>query len=682
MTGGSEGQGRGLSPAAGRLGLVESFSPGAHARVERALELLRILGVRELRTEISWADATSPEGEAWQAWLMQRLAREVRVVPCLTGTPPGLGVEPRRNAPPREARAYGEFVESFLARHGRHVEWVELWSAPERRASYDWRLDPEWETFSAMVEDAARRVRAAGRKVALGGAVDALWLSRLLERTGEDAFDAVGVQGFPCLDEAQWTGWEAWLAPVRRVLARHGSRAALWLSAAGYSTWRQDERKQLEAFLEATEAPVERLYWYALRDAESEGAEAPADERSLHFGLVREEGAPKLLFRLWAEHGFEGLGEQRRHLEPPPRRTGPEKRVVVFGGAGFIGANVAHRYLEDGRRVLVYDNLTRAGAERNLRWLKARHGSQVEVEVADVRDAHAVREAVRRAEEVYHLAAQVSVSTSLSGPVDDFEVNARGTLNVLEAVRARETPPPLLFTSTRKVYGGLTGLRFVPTGRRYEPVDLEARMQGIGERCSLDFESPFGCSKGAADQYVLDYARTWGLPLSVFRMSCIYGPWQLGTEDHGWVAHFLLGVLRRQPITLYGDGMQVRDLLFVDDLVAAFRVAMAHLAQGRLAGQVFNIGGGPQRAVSLLELLESIGEFVGHPPEVRFEDWRPGDPRYYVSDTRKFQAATGWAPKVGVREGVSRLHDWLLEPWGGSHHRTLERKEEREVIHG
>jgi CDP-paratose 2-epimerase len=269
---------------------------------------------------------------------------------------------------------------------------------------------------------------------------------------------------------------------------------------------------------------------------------------------------------------------------------------------------------------------------------------------------------VRGAGEVFHFAAQVAVTTSLTGPVHDFEVNARGTLNVLEAVRAQATPPSLVFTSTNKVYGGLPHLTFRAQGRRYVPEDGEVRERGISERCPLDFESPYGCSKGAADQYVLDYARTYGLKACVFRMSCIYGPRQFGTEDQGWVAHFLLRALDGHPITLYGDGMQVRDVLFVDDLVRALQLAQEKMEQ--LSGQAFNIGGGPERTVSLLELLEQIGELNGKKPQVRFEDWRPGDQRYYVSDTRRFQQASGWAPEVDVREGVRRLYTWLRQMRG------------------
>jgi CDP-paratose 2-epimerase len=334
-----------------------------------------------------------------------------------------------------------------------------------------------------------------------------------------------------------------------------------------------------------------------------------------------------------------------------------QRPVLVIGGAGFIGTNLAYRLLAEGRRVIVFDSLARAGVERNLRRLRDSYGDRVEVEIADVRDAAAVRAAVARASEVFHFGAQVAVTTSLADPVEDFEVNARGTLNVLEAVRALPTPPPLVFTSTNKVYGGLQDLSLRRGATRYEPTDAACREGGISERRPLDFHSPYGCSKGAADQYVLDYARTFGIPAIVFRMSCIYGPHQFGTEDQGWVAHFLIQALAGRPITIYGDGRQVRDLLFVDDLVDALLLAQRHM--GTESGEAFNVGGGPANAVSLLELLDVIAEILGWRPAVAFDGWRPGDQRYYVSDTGKLRGTTGWRPRVGVREGLERMHRWL-----------------------
>jgi CDP-paratose 2-epimerase len=335
----------------------------------------------------------------------------------------------------------------------------------------------------------------------------------------------------------------------------------------------------------------------------------------------------------------------------------PVRHAVIFGGAGFIGSNVAHRLLSQGQRVLIFDSMARPGVQRNVEWLESEHGDRLRVQIGDVRDARAVRRAVRGAGQIFHFAAQVAVTTSLMDPLEDFEVNARGTLNVLEAIRAQEARPSLLFTSTNKVYGGLHDVALELRGRRYRPVDESLR--AIGESRPLDFESPYGCSKGCADQYVLDYARSFGIPAVVFRMSCIYGPRQFGTEDQGWVAHFLIRALQGLPITVYGDGKQVRDALYVEDLVDA--MLRAHAAIDRLSGQAFNMGGGTRRTISLLELLEGIGDLTGRAPEVRFGPWRTGDQRYYVSDTRKFQAATGWAPRTSIREGVARLHAWLRE---------------------
>jgi CDP-paratose 2-epimerase len=332
-----------------------------------------------------------------------------------------------------------------------------------------------------------------------------------------------------------------------------------------------------------------------------------------------------------------------------------KKPVLITGGAGFIGANLAHRILSEGRPVLIFDNLSRVGGELNLHWLRDTYRDLVQIEVADVRNAPAVRKAVKQASQVFHLAAQVAVTTSVTEPRHDFDVNIRGTLNLLEAIRATDDPAPLVFTSTNKVYGALNGMKVVRKERRYEPEDGQAR--GVSEDWQLDFQSPYGCSKGAADQYVVDYTRTFGLPAIVFRMSCIYGPRQFGTEDQGWVAHFLIRALRRQALTLYGDGCQVRDLLFIDDLVEALLLAQKNI--GTLAGESFNVGGGPDNAVSLLELIDLIGELSGDKPKVAFDEWRPGDQRYYVSNTEKIRLATGWRPQIGVPEGLGRLYGWL-----------------------
>jgi CDP-paratose 2-epimerase len=310
-----------------------------------------------------------------------------------------------------------------------------------------------------------------------------------------------------------------------------------------------------------------------------------------------------------------------------------------------------------GRKVRVLDNLSRPGVEQNLQWLRQQHGGLLEFVRADIRDAAAVQQAVSGVQQVFHFAAQVAVTTSLENPQEDFAINALGTLNVLEAARSRPVPPAILMTSTNKVYGGLEDLELSVQGQRYLPVDAEVTARGIGESRPLDFHSPYGCSKGTADQYVIDYARSFGMTTLVFRMSCIYGPRQFGTEDQGWVAHFILRALRGERITLYGDGMQVRDVLFVDDLVDAFLLGEQNAA--RLSGRAFNMGGGAGNAISLQDLLDRIEQLHGKRPPVSFDAWRTGDQRYYVSDTQAFTRETGWQAKVAADDGIGRLFEWL-----------------------
>lgn len=333
--------------------------------------------------------------------------------------------------------------------------------------------------------------------------------------------------------------------------------------------------------------------------------------------------------------------------------------TLITGGAGFVGTNLADRILSEGKPVMIFDNLSRAGVPKNLSWLQDRHPDNLQVMIADIRDKDAVDKAVANADMIFHFAAQVAVTTSLTNPFHDFEVNARGALNLLEAIRHSPHQPPVVFTSTNKVYGDLLDLGMVMNGTRYHPENMHFRKNGISEQRNLDFHSPYGCTKGVADQYMLDYARTFGLKTVVFRMSCIYGCHQFGNEDQGWVAHFLIQALKNNAITLYGDGKQVRDILFVEDLVDAFMLAQENMEGIR--GNAFNIGGGVNNTISLLELLKMIEEVSGKKPEAVFDDWRPSDQKYYVSDFSKFSAATGWSPQVGTKEGVTRLYEWLRD---------------------
>jgi CDP-paratose 2-epimerase len=332
--------------------------------------------------------------------------------------------------------------------------------------------------------------------------------------------------------------------------------------------------------------------------------------------------------------------------------------VLITGGAGFIGCNLADRLAGKGFEVIVYDALARPGVERNLDWLLERHRGRISAAIADIRDEESLGRAVREAGAIFHMAAQVAVTTSLDDPRDDFTVNACGTFNLLEAARRQRRRIPIVFASTNKVYGDLADLPFEMAGDRYRPSGPVAAT-GIDESRPLDFHTPYGCSKGAADQYVLDYARSYDIPAAVLRMSCIYGRRQMGNEDQGWVAHFLIRALAGETVTIYGDGRQVRDILDVGDAVEAYVRAWDRIE--RVKGRAFNLGGGPANAVSLLELIDHIGALTGREVPLDFRPWRAGDQRWFVADTRSARSELGLPVPRPWRLGVAGLAEWLKE---------------------
>ncbi|MCC9166197.1 NAD-dependent epimerase/dehydratase family protein [Pontibacter harenae] len=649
------------------IGIVEWFRPGEYEHVKQTLAELKELGVTDLRTGVSWADYYTEGGKDWYNWLIPTLAKEVTVLPCFLYTPPSIGEKPRTSSPPKDRKAYADFLDVFITDLGEHFEWVELWNEPNNQVEYDFTLDYGWNKFAEMIGGAAYWCQQRGKKTLLGGMspIDPNWLHVMFEHGVMQYINAIGMHGFPYVFDQQWDGWEEKVLSVRAVMDKFDCKAELWITEAGFSTWQHDEFKQVQEFKLAMQADVDRLYWYGLRDLDSSlptVAGFHLDDREYHFGLRKADGTPKLLYRLWAKYGVQEL-ENLQHVKcTSDTAVSAEPYTLITGGAGFVGTNLAKRLLEEGKRVMVFDSLSRDGVERNLQWLCDTYGDKLEVHVGDIRDLQSVRKVMKNANEVFHFAAQVAVTTSLDFPINDFEINARGIINVLEAIREQDNPPPLVFTSTNKVYGGLEDLKFISNGSRYYPADENIKENGISEKRPLDFHSPYGCSKGAADQYVIDYARTYNLPMTVFRMSCIYGPHQYGNEDQGWVAHFAIRAIEGKPVNIYGDGKQVRDILFVEDLVDAFLLAQEHMAE--ISGQAFNIGGGPENTVSLLELLKTIGKYRGEEIPLSFGDWRPGDQHYYVSDTRKFQEATGWYPKHNVQQGVAKLYQWLCESRG------------------
>ncbi|MCO5171374.1 MAG: GDP-mannose 4,6-dehydratase [Planctomycetes bacterium] len=623
---------------AARLGLTATLRPGDDP-AEVARDLARV-GLPRLRAALPWS--AWAHDAAGAAALLEALARDLDVLP-------GVIVDGAEGD-------LAEFVEAALARCGPDVGWVELALRDGAPA--------------ALVADAARRVRALGRRVALSVAAPT---PEALEAAPLEHADAVGLdlEGVPL---------DAWEAAVRRARAALPGCPA-WVVRAGATSFPHEELEQARALLGALTLPTERLYWDGPRDAPPAEEGGPDDPRAAARGLLHHDGREKLLARLLAARGLAGVREVVAWAAPrspgaergvraaraggatPIEVHGGAPPVLITGGAGFVGSNLAARLLAAGRRVVLYDDLSRPGVEENARWLLEGRGDAARLVVADVRDRLRLRRALEGAGEVFHLAGQVAVTTSLERPTHDFEVNALGTHVLLEELRRRagrgEGPRALVFTSTNKVYGGLPDLPLAERPTRWEPADPLVRARGISEDQPLDLHSPYGCSKGAADQYVVEYARTFGIPGVVLRMSCIYGPRQLGTPDQGWVSQFALCALEGAPLVIYGDGKQVRDVLHIDDLVDAFLLAAARAPE--LAGRAFNIGGGPQRTVSLIELLELLRGLGAGRLDVSHAAWRPGDQRYYVSDSSRFRAATGWSPRVGVHEGVGRLVRWLGE---------------------
>ncbi|SDK75773.1 CDP-paratose 2-epimerase [Salinimicrobium catena] len=645
------------------LGILEWFRPGEYEEVKNAIADLKRLGITHLRTGISWADWYVEGTEEWYDWLFKELEPHVEILPCFLYTPPSIGEMQKTSAPPKDLKAYADFIDVMINKYGNYFEWVELWNEPNNKIEYDFTLDYSWNKFAKMISMAANWAKERGKKTLLGGMspIDPNWLQMMVEQGVLEKIDAVGIHGFPHVFDQQWKGWDVNIKAVREVLEKGGYDKEIWISEAGFSTWQNDEVKQYQEFKNVLNADADRIYWYSLKDLDPKNATVGGfhlDEREYFFGLKKTDGTKKLLYKLLEKDGVENIQKQD-YISKQYQIKEDEQYSLITGGAGFIGTNLASRLLSEGKKVMVYDSLFRDGVEENLQWLKQQYEDKLIIQIAGINETRILQNCVEHASEVFHLCAQVAVTSSVTNPIHDFHVNLQGTFNLLEAIRNSKHQPPLIFTSTNKVYGNLKDVEMIENETRFYPADEKMKKYGINEKIPLDFHSPYGCSKGAADQYILDYSRTYGLKTVVFRMSCIYGPHQFGTEDQGWVAHFLISALQDDPITIYGNGKQVRDILYVDDLIDAFLLAKKNM--NSLAGEVFNIGGGPENTVSLLEILNLIKEKADKKMDVSFEDWRTGDQFYYVSNTDKFKEATGWKPKYKVGQGVENLVHWLCE---------------------
>ncbi|MFX1293428.1 MAG: GDP-mannose 4,6-dehydratase [Promethearchaeota archaeon] len=332
-------------------------------------------------------------------------------------------------------------------------------------------------------------------------------------------------------------------------------------------------------------------------------------------------------------------------------------RILVTGGLGFIGSNLSNYLLSETEdTIIIYDNLSRENIIKNKEWLEQiyKNNPRLQIIKADIRDFEMLKKSVVDIEKIYHIAGQVAVTTSVIDPMLDFKTNAQGTLNVLEVARRLNTNPSLILTSTNKVYGNLEKFNVVGENNRY---DFEEYKQGISEAAPLDPHSPYGCSKYCADAYFKDYYRIYGLKTVVFRMSCIYGYRQFGTEDQGWVAHFIISSILNKPLTIYGDGKQIRDILFIQDLINAFQLAFKNIKTTK--GEVYNIGGGFSNTISLLELIQYLEKLLNRHIGYNFSDWRPGDQKVYYSNIDKAKKDFNWMPFISKEDGIQKLFDWV-----------------------
>jgi CDP-paratose 2-epimerase len=605
------------------VGVVQYFHVHDRATVERVLAGLEHVPVRQLRTGISWCDWMSEGGDEWYAWLLPLLLERFEVLPCFLYTPPALGILPKTSSPPRQPQLYGKFVEMVLKRFEGSFQHVELWNEPNNYIEWDWTIDPEWTIFAEMIGGAAERASKLGVRPVLGGMspFDPNWLDLMFKRRALEHVEVIGVHGFPGTWEAVWDGWDTHIDRVQEVCDRHGSDARIWVTECGFSTWAHDEFRQLTTMVELAEAPADRVYWYSVEDLAPERDTLDgfhADERAYHFGLQRTSREPKLLGRVLMAGGLPTVREMVELATHGEDDAGA--RTLVTGGAGFIGMHLVARLAADGKAVTVLDNLSRPGSEQRLRSLKLHFGDLVRIEVGDVRDVFALRRCVQGCDAVFHLAATIPTDAPLAVP-DDLDVNLRATVTLLEELRRLDAPPPLVFSSSSAIYA--------PAG-------------------------PFACAKRAADEYVLDYARTFGLQTCSLRFGAVYGPHQSGDEEHGWLGAMPRAAAEGAPVVVFGDGRDVRDLLYVDDAVDA-------LARAAGLDGAYDVGGGDEQAAPVAALVGLVKRLGPEPPRFERLPWPPTEPSRYVSDYSAFAAVTGWKPAVSIEEGFARVHAWVSD---------------------
>lgn len=604
------------------VGVLEWFCPGEHERVETVLSTLDRIGVRHLRTGISWADYYSEGGPGWYDWCIPRLAREVELLPCFLYTPPSLGIVPATSAPPRDSRAFADFLDGMLTKYGTHFEYIELWNEPNNPSEWDWTLDPAWIRFCEMIGAAAYWAKHRGWKTVLGGMapVDPEWLRMMCQRGVIEHIDVVGLHGFPGVWEPSWHGWGHLFGKVRKVLDAAGLERDLWITETGYSTWKWDEMRQVHAYQTAADAGARRIYWYAAQDLHPQRPTIDGfheDEREYHFGLLDTAGHPKLLHRLLEIDGTYSVQQFINVVHQPgsPVRTG--RRALVTGGAGFIGHHLVHALVNDQWNVRIVDKLSARGALARALDLKDEYGDRVELWPVDVREPFIFGRALEGIDVVFHLAANATPGIDLEAV---YDVNTRATVALTEAIRNAAPSPDLVLVST------------------CAPLAVESG--------DTRWTSAYRCAKHAADEWVLAEAQRLEIRAAVIRFDTVYGSCQYEFGDVQWLRELALGSIEPEPSLK--DKAARRAVLHVSDAVDVLIAAAENLAS--LRPQAWNIGGYSAPAA---RWRACIAPAPGCAAE---RNLTQGEPFTLTPETRRFQSITPWRPTVALDES---LRDWV-----------------------
>jgi CDP-paratose 2-epimerase len=489
-----------------KIGITEWFPKEDYKHVTSTIDDMNSLGLKEIRILISKEEFYSEAAEQWYDWLFRKLSENLKILPCLIIESSSFkiatnGFSENGHTSPED------FLSSIIDRYGNCFDSIELQYKLKENVLQHLSASSFLDLYNQILK-ASLKAHELGKRIILGGILpdDAYWLRGKNMQNILQHIDVIGITAFPEMDEVNWKGWKLELEKIEDVLKEQNSLAEVWITDTGYSSWRNDEPNQMSKFLNVLKSSVRRFYWYSLYDL-SKNNELQPQRRNSHFGMKKINGEQKLLFRMLSLYNLSELEKdvilnQTTRL----RNISRKKAILITGGAGFIGTNLANRLLNEGKRVIIYDNLSRKGVENNLKWLLSMH-PDLEFMIADVNDVHSLEIAVNEASHVFHFAAQVAVTSSLQLPEHDFRTNSGGTFNLLDIIRLSGNKPSLLFTSTNKVYGDLSGLKLISDKKRYFPVDPEYFKNGIDESYPLNFQSPYGCSKGCADQYVLDYSK-------------------------------------------------------------------------------------------------------------------------------------------------------------------------------